>query len=149
MFQIEMTVFCIVISPQIYVVMYRAPELLLGERQYRFGVDVWAMGCIMAQMCRKEGKLLFDEDHDIPLFMQQIEILGGPPEKELDKVGLYSSFFCMDSKPYKKMKDIVPYLDENGCDLLAKIFRFGPKERISAEEALEHAFFEDVEKEKK
>lgn len=29
---------------------YRAPELLLGEKMYCTGVDVWSLGCVMAEM---------------------------------------------------------------------------------------------------
>lgn len=29
---------------------YRAPELLLGARHYTAAVDVWAAGCILAEM---------------------------------------------------------------------------------------------------
>ena len=29
---------------------YRAPELLYGSRFYSFGVDMWAMGCVMAEL---------------------------------------------------------------------------------------------------
>lgn len=137
------------LTPQIYVVMYRAPELLLGERQYRFPVDIWAAGCIMAQMVRPKGKLLFDKDHDIPLFMQQLEILGGPPAGELDGVGLYSVFFQMEPKECKPMRTVLgeqcdAYLDDSGYALLAELLRLSPKKRISAEAAVLHSFFENV-----
>ena len=29
---------------------YRSPEILLGSRQYTKGVDMWSLGCIMAEM---------------------------------------------------------------------------------------------------
>jgi serine/threonine protein kinase len=31
---------------------YRAPELLLGQRKYSTPVDVWSIGCIMAELLR-------------------------------------------------------------------------------------------------
>ena len=31
---------------------YRAPELLVGDRQYGPKVDVWAVGCIFAELIR-------------------------------------------------------------------------------------------------
>ena len=31
---------------------YRAPELLLGQRRYSTAVDVWSIGCIMAELLR-------------------------------------------------------------------------------------------------
>ena len=31
-------------------IMYRAPELLFGARMYGVGVDMWAVGCILAEL---------------------------------------------------------------------------------------------------
>jgi serine/threonine protein kinase len=33
---------------------YRAPELLLGDDYYSITIDIWAVGCIMAEMIRKK-----------------------------------------------------------------------------------------------
>jgi serine/threonine protein kinase len=32
---------------------YRAPEILLGAKQYSLGVDMWSVGCIFAEMIRR------------------------------------------------------------------------------------------------
>ena len=29
---------------------YRAPEILMGEKNYTKGVDLWSLGCILAEM---------------------------------------------------------------------------------------------------
>lgn len=29
---------------------YRAPELILGQREYTTAVDMWSVGCIMAEL---------------------------------------------------------------------------------------------------
>lgn len=42
---------------------YRAPEILLGGRQYSTGVDMWSVGCIFAEMCTR--KPLFPGDSEI------------------------------------------------------------------------------------
>jgi cyclin-dependent kinase len=42
---------------------YRAPEILLGGRQYSTGVDMWSIGCIFAEMCTK--KAFFPGDSEI------------------------------------------------------------------------------------
>eukprot|EP01018_Ginkgo_biloba_P036290 Gb_00394 [translate_table: standard] len=33
---------------------YRAPELLLGAKQYSTAIDMWSLGCIMAELLAKE-----------------------------------------------------------------------------------------------
>ncbi|XP_057248842.1 cyclin-dependent kinase G-2-like [Beta vulgaris subsp. vulgaris] len=44
---------------------YRAPELLLGEKEYSTAIDMWSLGCIMAELLPKEplfnGKSEFDQ----------------------------------------------------------------------------------------
>ena len=44
---------------------YRAPELLLGTKQYSTAIDMWSLGCIMAELLSKEplfnGKTEFDQ----------------------------------------------------------------------------------------
>jgi cyclin-dependent kinase 2 len=42
---------------------YRAPEILLGARQYSTPVDVWSVGCIFAEMVNQ--KPLFPGDSEI------------------------------------------------------------------------------------
>lgn len=49
--------------------LYRAPELLLGLKQYSTAIDMWSVGCIMAEMLSKE-----------PLFNGKSEV------DQLDKV---------------------------------------------------------------
>lgn len=36
------------LTHEIETLWYRAPEVLLGQRQYSLGVDIWAVGCIFA-----------------------------------------------------------------------------------------------------
>ena len=42
---------------------YRAPEVLLGGRQYSTGVDMWSVGAIFAEMCTRRP--LFPGDSEI------------------------------------------------------------------------------------
>lgn len=42
---------------------YRAPEVLLGQKQYSTPLDQWSVGCIMAEMAQK--KPLFAGDSEI------------------------------------------------------------------------------------
>ncbi|KAK3241756.1 hypothetical protein CYMTET_48507 [Cymbomonas tetramitiformis] len=57
---------------------YRAPELLYGARVYGTGVDMWAVGCIFAELLGK-GPLIPGE-HDIDQLYCVINLLGTPTE---------------------------------------------------------------------
>jgi cyclin-dependent kinase 7 len=38
------------LTPAVVTSWYRAPELLFGATQYSVGIDMWAMGCVMAEL---------------------------------------------------------------------------------------------------
>lgn len=48
---------------QVVTLWYRAPEILLGSRQYSTPVDVWSVGCIFAEMLNQRP--LFPGDSEI------------------------------------------------------------------------------------
>jgi cyclin-dependent kinase len=54
---------CVADASQVVTLWYRAPEILLGGRQYSTGVDMWSVGCIFAEMCTR--KPLFPGDSEI------------------------------------------------------------------------------------
>lgn len=48
------------LTHEIETLWYRAPEILLGQKEYSLGVDVWAVGCIFVELIDK--KALFRGD---------------------------------------------------------------------------------------
>lgn len=58
---------------------YRAPEILLGGRQYSTGVDIWSVGCIFAEMCTRKplfpGDSEIDEIFKIFRYVAQVQLL--------------------------------------------------------------------------
>lgn len=52
---------------------YRSPELLFGARMYGVGVDMWAVGCILAELLLRvhepHFKLIFTEKLLMVLFL--------------------------------------------------------------------------------
>ncbi|XP_044261856.1 cyclin-dependent kinase 2-like [Tribolium madens] len=57
---------------------YRAPELLLGSKLYTNGIDVWSVGCVMAEMLLKRA--LFPGDSEIDQMFKIFKTLGTPNE---------------------------------------------------------------------
>ncbi|XVE54519.1 hypothetical protein DITRI_Ditri03aG0088300 [Diplodiscus trichospermus] len=58
---------------------YRAPELLLGAKKYSTAVDMWSVGCIMAELLAKEP--LFKGTSEIDQLRKIFDTLGTPSEK--------------------------------------------------------------------
>ncbi|KAL3277345.1 hypothetical protein HHI36_012696 [Cryptolaemus montrouzieri] len=69
---------------------YRAPELLLGSKIYCTGVDIWSLGCILAEMIIK--KAFFPGDSEIDQLYKIFRIMGTPNEDIWKGVSLYPDF---------------------------------------------------------
>lgn len=67
-------------SPQVATRFYRAPEILWGGAQYGPAIDLWATGCVFAEMLR--GVPLFSGSTDIEQLALVVRILGTPDLRE-------------------------------------------------------------------
>lgn len=59
---------------------FRAPELLLGMREYGGGVDIWAMGCLFGQLLQRE--ILFPGENELDQLQKIIALMGQPTAEE-------------------------------------------------------------------
>jgi len=57
---------------------YRAPEILLGQRNYFTTVDIWSVGCIMYELAH--NKPLFSGDSELSQIMSIFNLFGSPTE---------------------------------------------------------------------
>ena len=134
---------------------YRAPELLLGARHYTPSIDIWAVGCIFAELIGlqpifKGEEAKMDSKKTVPFQGNQLqrilEVLGTPTPKvwtNLTKYPEYHQFL-----KFPKYRDSLPAWyrstgggDKNVLDLLYKLLTYDPTKRIDAVESLEHSYF--------
>ncbi|XP_022735027.1 cyclin-dependent kinase G-2-like isoform X2 [Durio zibethinus] len=91
---------------------YRAPELLLGARQYSTAIDMWSLGCIMAELLSKEplfnGKTEFDQLDKI------FKTLGTPNET------IWPSFSTLPGVKVNFVKHQLPALGDSGIICCAR-----------------------------
>ncbi|KAM0723806.1 hypothetical protein Q7P37_000796 [Cladosporium fusiforme] len=127
---------------------YRAPEILLGGRQYSTGVDMWSVGCIFAEMATR--KPLFPGDSEIDEIFKIFRILGTPSEADWPGVTSFPDFKSSFPKWERKQDDEmvnadgVKVLGENGLDLLESMLVYDPAGRISAKQAVHHPYFAEA-----
>jgi serine/threonine protein kinase len=57
---------------------YRAPELLFGQCDYFTEIDIWSVGCILAEMVTKEP--IFTGENTLDQIIEIIKVVGTPDE---------------------------------------------------------------------
>ncbi|KAG4304117.1 hypothetical protein PORY_002481 [Pneumocystis oryctolagi] len=130
---------------------YRAPEVMLSFQSYSKAIDVWSVGCILAELLGR--KPFFKGRNYVDQLNQIFCILGTPDENIISKIKSSSAQNYIRGLPvvpkisYSK---IFPYANPNALDLLNSLLTFDPNDRISCEKALEHPYliiWHDPEKE--
>ncbi|CAL5363297.1 unnamed protein product [Camellia sinensis] len=97
---------------------YRAPELLLGAQKYTKAVDMWAVGCIFAEMAIQQP--LFAATTEIEQLNKIFSILGKPCEATWPGVtALFPTLASfVDCIPKVDLNKVLPDLEPDGVDLV-------------------------------
>lgn len=120
---------------------YRAPEVLCSWTHYGKPMDLWAVGCIAAEMFRR--KPLFpgkNTQHQLQLI---VGCLGAPTKDVLRKIpNDKCRKFIEALKPTadRPIFAAVPQASKEAYELLDTTLRFNPAERLTTELALEHPY---------
>ncbi|KAF5200951.1 Cell division control protein 2-like protein [Thalictrum thalictroides] len=129
---------------EILTLWYRAPEVLLGATHYSTPVDMWSVGCIFAELIT--GKALFPGDSELQQLLHIFRLLGTPNEQIWPGVSKLMNWHEYPQWSQQKLSSAVPNLRDEGLDLLSKMLQYEPSSRISAKKAMEHPYFDDLDK---
>ncbi|CAA7034955.1 unnamed protein product [Microthlaspi erraticum] len=130
---------------------YRPPELLLGAKQYSTEVDMWSIGCIMAELL--SHKPLFPGKSELDQLQKIFAVLGTPSEAVWPGFSsLPNAKAKFPTQPYNQLRKKFPaisfvggqILSERGFDLLNGLLTLDPEKRLTVEEALNHGWFREV-----
>ncbi|ROI16371.1 Cyclin-dependent kinase 10 [Anabarilius grahami] len=114
-------------TPRVVTLWYRAPELLLGTKTQTTALDMWAVGCIFAELLAH--KPLLPGASEIQQVDLIVQLLGTPNESiwpgfsRLPLVGQYS----LRKQPYNNLKNKFTWLSEAGLRLLNLLFMYNPQ----------------------
>eukprot|EP01138_Halocafeteria_seosinensis_P012773 gb/GECG01013049.1/.p1 GENE.gb/GECG01013049.1/~~gb/GECG01013049.1/.p1 ORF type:complete len:592 (+),score=57.62 gb/GECG01013049.1/:1-1776(+) len=120
---------------------YRAPELLFGAKYYGSGVDIWAAGCVFAELFL--GHPLFQGQNDIDQIYRVIQVLGTIDETKWPNVSQLPDFHKIEFPPMERLSldKVIPNASKEAIDLLEGLLTYDPNRRLSCVEALQHPFF--------
>ncbi|CAM0151473.1 unnamed protein product [Urochloa decumbens] len=129
---------------EIVTLWYRAPEVLLGATHYSTGVDMWSVGCIFAEMVRRQA--LFPGDSELQQLLHIFRLMGTPSEEQWPGVSALRDWHEFPQWKPQSLARAVPTLEPEGVDLLSKMLQLDPSNRISAIAAMEHPYFDSLDK---
>jgi len=145
---------------------FKSPEILLDFGHYDYSVDIWSTGCILAEMIFKKiyffGKDFSKESNDkvSPKYRDNVDKLNvivkvlGTADL-LEYVNKHKEFMNAELLKYVEMHEKVPLtdfindknrdlVDPLAIDLLEKMLVIDHTERITASDALQHPYFDDI-----
>lgn len=151
------------LDPVVVTFWYRAPELLLGARHYTKAIDIWAIGCIFAELltsepifhCRQEDIKTSNPYHHDQL-NRIFDVMGFPQEKDWENIKTMpehptlikdfkrSNYVTCCLQKYMEKHKVKP--ETRAFQLLQKLLTMDPTKRITSEQALEDPYFEEVPK---
>lgn len=118
---------------------YRAPELLFGAKQYGTCIDIWAVGCILAELLLRVP--LFPGESDLDQLTKIFGVFGNPTEENWPGVKALSDFIEFKTFPSIPLKSIFTAAGDDLLQLIESMLVLNPIARKSCTECLKMPFF--------
>ncbi|KAJ7994382.1 hypothetical protein DPEC_G00265280 [Dallia pectoralis] len=120
---------------------YRSPRLLLSPNNYTKAIDMWAGGCILAEMLT--GHMLFAGAHELEqmqLILDTVPVLR--EEDRRDLLHVMPFYVTQEWRVRRSLRELLREVDADAIDFLERILTFNPMDRLTAEAALAHPFLQ-------
>jgi cyclin-dependent kinase 7 len=118
---------------------YRPPEILFGSSFYGESIDMWALGCILAELYLREP--IFRGEGDIDQLSKIFGIIGTPDDENWPNAKNLPYFFEFEKTEPVPLKSLMPTACSEAIDLISNLLRLDPQKRLKIEEVLSHPFF--------
>ena len=138
---------------------YRAPEILLGSKGYTYSIDMWSIGCILAELLG--NKPLFPGKSTMNQLDKIIDIIGYPNKNDIksinspfadtmlqniiqtNKINNNNNNNNSKQSKHKKLFELYPNAQPDSLNLLYKLLQFNPKKRINSYDSLNHPYLSE------
>ena len=122
---------------------YRAPELIFGATDYTTAIDIWSLGCVMAELLL--GQPLFPGESGVDQLVEIIKVLGTPTREEIHAMNPnYTEFKFPQIKAHPWSKVFHKRLSPDALDLISHLLVYSPEVRYTGLEACCHAYFDEL-----
>uniref|UniRef100_A0A8C6YXK4 non-specific serine/threonine protein kinase n=1 Tax=Nothoprocta perdicaria TaxID=30464 RepID=A0A8C6YXK4_NOTPE len=121
---------------------YRAPEVLLRSTSYSSPIDIWAVGCIMAEVYTLRP--LFPGASEIDTIFKICQVLGTPKKNDWPEgyqLASSMSFRWPQCVP-NNLKTLIPNASSEAVQLMRDMLQWDPKKRPTASQALRYPYFQ-------
>ncbi|CAF2034685.1 unnamed protein product [Rotaria magnacalcarata] len=122
---------------------YRAPELLVGDRQYGTAVDVWAIGCVFCELY--SGVPLWPGKSDVDQLYLIRKTLGNLIDKHvaiLKSNPHYKNVHIPEPDTIEPLEQKFPYVSERSLDFMKSCLVMDPEKRLTCGQLSQHAYFD-------
>lgn len=122
---------------------YKAPELLVKSRYYTTACDIWSVGCIFGEMVLHDP--VFTGNHELEQLFSMFDLLGTPNQQTCPMLAkIWGDMPNFVQKEPQHLEKKFKGLEPAGVDLISKMLCLDLSKRISADDALKHEYFSEV-----
>jgi renal tumor antigen len=124
---------------------YRSPECLLTDGYYSFKMDLWGVGCVFFEILALFP--LFPGKNELDQIARIHNVLGTPAESLQKKFQAKATHMEVNfpAKSGTGFEKMIAHASSPAKDLISKLLKYNEQERYSAQQALNHPYFESPE----
>ncbi|EPS67441.1 hypothetical protein M569_07335, partial [Genlisea aurea] len=129
------------LTSRVVTLWYRAPELLLGSTNYGPAIDLWSVGCILAESFA--GKPIMPGRTEVEQMHRIFKLCGSPTESYWNKTKLPDvvNSFKSQSQYKRRVADTFKHFPPSALSLVEALLSIDPEQRGTASSALKSEFF--------
>lgn len=124
---------------------YRAPEVIMILKSYTKALDIWSVGCILAELLGRRP--IFPGSSNQNQLRLICQCLGKPEQaimRQIRNSAIRNFITSLPEMPAVDYRELFKDAKPSACDLLASLLVFDPWKRSTAECALEHEYLAEL-----